>query len=945
MFGRIAAWSARHARVLLAVTVVVAAGAAFGASRLDTDAGTDTLVDRDSETFQATERFRRLFGDDAVVVLVEGDLRRLVLTENLGKLLRLEGCLSGNVPEGVDPLPGACTELAEFRPAKVVYGPATFLNQAALGIQAALGGQIQQMQTQAVREGRAAARQAAEQGLSEAEQRQAAQAAADAVARRFQARLLEVASEYGITRLPQLDDPLFVSQVVFDNRQEPGTPKARFSYLFPNRDSALISIRLRPGLGEEERGRALALIREAVYDTTPRQVCRNKPCFTLSGGSYVVSGAPAVIDGVASQLKTALIVLFAAAILVMAATLTIVFQSRMRLLPLGLALAAAAITFGLTGLLGGSLTIAAIAVLPILIGLAVDYAIQLQARFDEAQASGARGGEAARLAAARAGPVVGTACLATAAGFCVLLLSPVPMVRGFGLMLVGGVAIAFALALTAGFAALSLRAGETGGASAGGASAGRAAGGGSAGGAGGGDPARAAARGGRPEVGSAADREARTRGVLAGDRTRGLAARATALRDRAGSRLSAFGTEALAVSIRSPGRVLAVAGALALCGWLVAPRVPIESDFTRLVPQDLPEVRDLRRLQEVTGVSGELDVTVRADDLTDPELIEWMAGFKERVLSEHGFRGKFPSCREAEVCPGASPTDFFTDPEAELTRQRIQALYAAIPPYDRQAVLSQDDEGRIGDTANLSFGIRTMPLDRQQELIDEIRAAVDPPGEGTGPPAGTEVRLAGLPVLAAESNTSLASSRYWLTLAGLLAVALALLAVYRSPARVAVPLIPIVMATGWASLVLFASHIELNPMSATLGALVIAIATEFSVILASRYREERESGRSLGEALRRAYARTGAAVLASGLTAIAGFATLVVTAIPGLGDYDFPMLRDFGLVTVVDLGVALLGVMLVLPAALVWAEEGVELGRLRLAGRRPLARPATSERE
>ena len=191
------------------------------------------------------------------------------------------------------------------------------------------------------------------------------------------------------------------------------------------------------------------------------------------------------------------------------------------------------------------------------------------------------------------------------------------------------------------------------------------------------------------------------------------------------------------------------------------------------------------------------------------------------------------------------------------------------------------------------------------------------PGPGNRPPAGTEVQLAGLPVLAASSNSSLASSRYWLTLAGLAAVALALLAVYRSLARALVPLIPIVLATGWASLVLFASHIELNPMSATLGALVIAIATEFSVILASRYREEREAGRSVGEALRRSYSRTGAAVLASGLTAIAGFATLIVTAIPGLGDYDFPMLRDFGLVTVVDLGVALLGVMLVLPA--VWS--------------------------
>jgi hypothetical protein len=37
------------------------------------------------------------------------------------------------------------------------------------------------------------------------------------------------------------------------------------------------------------------------------------------------------------------------------------------------------------------------------------------------------------------------------------------------------------------------------------------------------------------------------------------------------------------------------------------------------------------------------------------------------------------------------------------------------------------------------------------------------------------------------------------------------------------------------------------------------------------------------------------------------------------------VLRDFGLVTVVDLLVALAGVMLVLPAAVVWAEEGFAL--------------------
>ena len=52
--------------------------------------------------------------------------------------------------------------------------------------------------------------------------------------------------------------------------------------------------------------------------------------------------------------------------------------------------------------------------------------------------------------------MIATAALATGVGFLVLLLSPVPMVRGFGALLVVGSAIAFVVALTAGTAALTL---------------------------------------------------------------------------------------------------------------------------------------------------------------------------------------------------------------------------------------------------------------------------------------------------------------------------------------------------------------------------------------------------------------------------------------------------------------------------------------------------------
>jgi uncharacterized protein len=369
---------------------------------------------------------------------------------------------------------------------------------------------------------------------------------------------------------------------------------------------------------------------------------------------------------------------------------------------------------------------------------------------------------------------------------------------------------------------------------------------------------------------------------------------------------------------------------LAVCGWIAGAGTHVVSDIRDLAPSSLPALRDVNELQEETGVSGEVNVTVQSDHLTDPEVVSWMRSFQQRVLERHGFGGSSASCDQADLCPAVSLTDLFGDSGGPQSEEQVRALIEAIPPYFSQAAVTRNPlTGGIGDTANIAFGIRVQPLDQQQELIEDVRNQIDPPGL-PGPPEGTTVELAGLPVIAAEANADLSRSRYWLPLVGLAVVALVLLLVYRSAHRALLPLLPVVLATGWSALVVGAMDVALNPMSATLGALVIAIATEFSVILSARYHEERQAGLSVGEALRRTYARTGAAVLASGATAIAGFAALAAT--------DIVMLRDFGLVTVADLGVALVGVMLVLPAALVWAEEGFAIASWRPASR--MAGPA-----
>ncbi|MEZ5075889.1 MAG: MMPL family transporter [Solirubrobacterales bacterium] len=814
---------------MLAVSAAVAVAAGVATTTIPTEAGLDTLVDSDSPTVEATERVRERFGEEPVVVLAKGDLPELLLSEDIFSLLRLEGCLSGSVPEGGKATPGPCAELAELEPVEFVSGPATFLNEAVVQIEAQLT--------------RLAKRLPAE---------------------RYREFLLEIATRYGITSLPSIDNSQFVSTVVFDLARERGTPKARLAYLFPNKEAAQIVVRLKPDLGEAERRRALELI-EALVDESE-----------LENGTFVVSGAPVVVAGVSAALKGALRLLFVVALAVMSVTLVLTFRSRWPLLPLVVALAAAAIAFGLLGLLGGALTMASVAALPILIGLGVDYAIQFQARFDEAVEAGSTGVDAARKAAAASTSTVATACLATLAGFAALQLSPVPMVREFGVFLLVGVAAAFALSVTAGFAALALR--PTGGRSLfqkWGISGGRRPGG---------DPPR---RGG----GSAAEH----RGRDPGDRT------------RPPERL-------LQIALDHPKRVLAIAAVLAVAGWALGTQVETDADIRSLAPQGIPAVEALNEVQETTGVSGELDVSIEAPDLTDPATIEWMAGFKRRLLRENGFAGEDPSCLEADLCPGPALSDFVLRGEETPTRKQIRATLAALSPYALRQVAPVDPEtGEVGEAALISFGIRAQSLGDQQALIDRVRAAIGEPGTPGGPPQGVRVELTGLPVIAAAAADELGSSRYWLTLAGIAAVAVALLAAYRSPRRALVPLVPTVLATGWAALVLWATGIPLNPMSAALGALTIAIATEFAVILSGRFHEERRGGHPVTGALERAYARTGSVVLVSGATAIAGFAVLLAS--------DVQMLRDFGLVTVIDLVAALVGVLVALPAALVWSER------------------------
>ncbi len=194
------------------------------------------------------------------------------------------------------------------------------------------------------------------------------------------------------------------------------------------------------------------------------------------------------------------------------------------------------------------------------------------------------------------------------------------MVRGFGLLLVVGIAVAFVCALTAGSAAWSW-----------------------------------------PTV-TAAPSAPSMRG--AGEILRDVpGAPRPAARRRRGRRRPTPRRRSLRVarreSLAHPGRVLAVGAVLAVAGWVADTQTSVQSDVTKLVPPNMPALRDLRTLERVTGVSGEIDIVVHAKNVATPATVGWMISYENALFTHYGYL-ETKGCAYSTLCPALSLPDLFS---------------------------------------------------------------------------------------------------------------------------------------------------------------------------------------------------------------------------------------------------------------------------------------------
>lgn len=783
---------------LLAVAAVTAIFA-IGLAQLDFATGQDSYIDPASQVAKDNRAYQNLFGGESMVVLFtvpqDKTLVDLFTVENQAQMTEMEQEL-----------------LARTDVVHSVASPVALLRWS--GDLISKGSALQIL-------GRAIERDPSEDGKA---------------ARQADGALTAV--RLGAAGEQSLDNPAWVKFLLYDNT---GFSLDADNLLVEPADADLVV-----------RKPLRAFIPDAHHAVFAAVLVGNAPLDDLAAGSdavkaslkgrtfdnatVVITGTPTFLTDINDYLQGGMLSLGGIAVLVMVVILVVAFKVRWRLLPLAGMVVGVAWGFGAFGFTGTKLSLVTIAGLPILIGLGIEFAIQVQNRIEEERglehAAGPFGETLHHM-----GPPLLAATIAAVIAFLVVKISKVPMVQDFGVLLSLGIVTLLVAGVVLPTTVIGAR-----------------------------------------ERKSPTKVEPKPSWV-------------EATVDRLGSlpRWTVVPLVGIAV-------VLPIVGLLAETGS------KIESDPINWANQSSTAIKNARTLEHEAGFASTLGVFLQADSSVDSNGVftDQMGAFQmdliESAMADNPELAQASSLATTvgwliEV-PGATRL-------APTGLDMLQAYNDA--PTTLQQLLIADD----GNAAQVLFQVGPSSLETRSSVLDSVEAKIAEPGDGALLPAKASATPGGLAVVGVGLLENITANRAELTIVALLLVAAFVVLRYRDLARGLLTMIPVLLAVGTSAVLVRVLGITLSPLTTVGGPLVVATCAEFAVLLVDRYSEERRRGLNPEDSTKVAAERTGRAFFTSAFTTLGGFAVLMFSTLP--------LLSDFGVVVTVNIAVALLAALVVVP--------------------------------
>jgi hydrophobe/amphiphile efflux-3 (HAE3) family protein len=359
---------------------------------------------------------------------------------------------------------------------------------------------------------------------------------------------------------PTLDNPLFVESVLYN---ADGTVSQIMQPFIPDDEHVIILVTPRGNMSDEVLLQAAQDI-EAFFSTEP----------LVQVDTTIISGSK-LVNTISVSMGNNITILLGLAVIIMFAILLAMFRVRWRLLSLFMVCISALWTFGLMGYLSIPVTMATMAVLPILIGLGIDFSIQFHNRYQEEVTRSKTVAEAIITSVSNMFPVVGIALIATIIGFITLYISKVPMIRDFGMVLAMGIIISYIVGL---FLLHSI--------------------------------------------------------VYLADKRMPIK-RLKESSSKASGRIESILSRIGKLAVNHTLWIFIIALLFALGGAVVDRWLPTNTDYEKLIPQDIPELVEMRELREITGIGGTLNFMIEADDVTRPEILSWLQKYQDEALLSH----------------------------------------------------------------------------------------------------------------------------------------------------------------------------------------------------------------------------------------------------------------------------------------------------------------------